>query len=109
MRAAEQADTAPVESVALAKSVLLTFAFTLLESAKLKAPLPLATPLPTWPLPQLPKNTRTVVLAGAVPVTVGVSTFPGDGGVVAVRLGAAGAAAVVNVHECPARALPVAS
>jgi hypothetical protein len=102
-------ETAPVESVALATRLLEALALTLLDKAKLKFPLPSVVPLPTWPTPQLPRNTLTVVFAGAVPATVGRRLFPGETGVVDVRLGAFGAAAVVKLQLVAARALPATS
>ena len=105
----EHAETAPVESVAFATRLLEAFAVTLLESEKLNAPLPLATPLPNKPTPQLERKTLTVAFALVVPATTGLRLLPGDAGVVEVRLGVVGGAAVVNVHDVGARALPAAS
>ena len=84
-------------------------AVTLLESAMLKLPLPFATPLPNWPTPHVPKKIRTVLLAGAVPVTVGVRLVAGEAGLVDAKTGAADGAAVVKLHEVAVNAFPATS
>ena len=103
----EHAETAPVESVAFATRLLLAFAVTSLVRAMLK--LPLLTALPNAVPVQFDRKTRTVVPEVAVPATVGRSGMPGEAGVVEVMLGVAGGAAVVNVQEVAASALPTRS
>ena len=107
VKALEHADTVPAASVALATRLFDALAPTLPESAMVNPPEPFATPAPTSPTPQtLPRKTRTVAFALVVPVTVGWRLFPGEVGLVEVRLGFKGAGAVVKFQLVAAKPLP---